>query len=122
MTVRNFLNSEAISSNNSHGGEGPYDLFEIWKKSDFKSNIDFFDRVVIPPKSSIGVHKHANNEEMYIVLDGQATMNIDGKTAEIKKGDMILNSAFGEHGLVNTSDKSIDLLIIQISCKQNKQG
>ncbi|MCF6325747.1 MAG: cupin domain-containing protein [Devosiaceae bacterium] len=116
MTIRNFLNAEVKSLNNSHGGKGPFDLIEIWKKSDFKSNIDFFDRVVIPPDSSIGIHKHANNEEMYVVLAGRGKMTINGKTIAVKKGDMILNRPFGEHGLVNDGEEDMDILIIQISC------
>ena len=73
------------------------------------------DRVVIPPNTTIGYHKHGNNEEMYIVLAGEGTMTIQGEPVAIKKGDMILNPTFGEHGLVNNSDTDIDLLVIQIS-------
>jgi mannose-6-phosphate isomerase-like protein (cupin superfamily) len=72
------------------------------------------DRVVIPPKSTIGTHKHGNNEEIYILLEGQGTMTIDNEPVTVKQGDMILNPAFGEHGLVNDSDADIDLLVIQI--------
>lgn len=84
-------------------------------KTDFKSNIDFIDRVVVPPNSTIGHHRHGNNEEMYIVLNGEAEMTIDGKAVAVKKGDMILNPPNGQHGLVNNSDKNIDLMVIQIS-------
>ncbi len=76
--------------------------------------MDFIDRVVIPPKSTIGYHKHGNNEEMYIVLSGEGMMTINGEPVTVKMGDMILNRAFGEHGLVNSSDTNIDLLVFQI--------
>jgi mannose-6-phosphate isomerase-like protein (cupin superfamily) len=89
-------------------------VFEIWGRGDFKSNVDFMDRVVIPPKSSVGYHQHGNNEEMYIVLEGRGTMTIDDEVVVVKKGDMILNPAYGEHGLTNDSDSNIDLLAIQI--------
>lgn len=93
-------------------------MFEIWGRSDFKSNVDFIDRVVIPPGSTVGYHKHGNNEEMYIVLDGQGTMTIDNETVTVRKGDMILNPAYGEHGLANDSDSDIDLLVIQIGLEK----
>lgn len=89
-------------------------MYEIWGKSDFKSNVDFMDRVVVPPGSTIGYHKHGNNEEMYVVLGGQGTMTLDNEPVTVKKGDMILNPAHGEHGLVNDSNSDIDLLVIQI--------
>lgn len=112
--IRNFLDAPADRRDSSHGGRGPYELFEIWGGSDFASNVDFMDRMVVPPGSTVGLHKHGNNEEMYVVLEGQATMTVEGKPVRVKKGDMILNPTFGEHGLVNDSNADIDLLIIQI--------
>ncbi|MCL1093384.1 cupin domain-containing protein [Shewanella kaireitica] len=52
---------------------------------------------------------------MYIVLEGQGAMTLNGKDVLIKKGDMIVNQPFGEHGLVNNSDSVIDILVIQVS-------
>ena len=113
--IKNYLNAARQNLEKSHDGKGPYALYEIWGKDDFKSNCDFIDRVTIPANSEVGYHKHGNNEEMYIVLEGQGTMIIGGKKQNIKKGDMVLNPAFGEHGLINDSDHDIELLVIQIS-------
>ena len=51
---------------------------------------------------------------MYILLEGEGLMTIDGKEAVVRKGDMILNPAGGHHGLVNNSPNDIDLLVIQV--------
>jgi mannose-6-phosphate isomerase-like protein (cupin superfamily) len=116
--IRNFLRAEKQIQDGSHGGQGAVDLYEIWGRSDFKSSVDFMDRVVIPPKSTIGYHRHGNNEEMYIVLGGQGTMTINDEPVTVRKGDMILNPAHGEHGLVNDSESEIDLLVIQITLEK----
>lgn len=79
------------------------------------SNCDFIDRQVIPPNSTVGYHKHGNNEEMYIILEGTGTMTIADKQVKINKGDMIKNPPYEEHGLANYSTENIDILIIQIS-------
>lgn len=113
--IKNFIDTPAEFCEGSHDGKGPYELHEIWSGSDFQSNIDFIDRVVIPPNSTVGYHKHGNNEEMYIVLEGSGEMTLNGKRTAIKKGDMILNQPEGEHGLVNHSSGNIDLLVIQVS-------
>jgi len=113
--IKNFIETQAESCEGSHDGKGPYDLHEIWSSSDFQSKIDFIDRVVIPPNSTVGYHKHTHNEEMYIVLAGSGEMTLNGKKTAIKKGDMILNQPEGEHGLVNHSSGNIDLLVIQVS-------
>jgi len=113
--IKNYLTTKRQSQESSHGGTGAVDLYEIWEKGDFESNIDFCDRVVVPPGSVIGYHQHASNEEMYIVLDGEGLMTIDGKEIIVRKGDMILNPAGGKHGLVNNSVNNIDLLVIQVA-------
>jgi len=112
--IRNFLTAEKQLQPSSHGGDGPVDLYEIWGRSDFASNVDFIDRVVIPPGTTVGYHKHGANEEMYIVLEGSGTMTIEGEPTRIEKGDMILNPSHGAHGLLNDSDADIDLLVIQV--------
>ena len=115
--IKNFYTAEKQLQQKSHGGTGPVDLYEIWGREHFDSNIDFCDRVVVPPGSTIGYHRHGNNEELYIVLEGEGLMKIDGEETVVTKGDMILNPAGGSHGLVNTSDKNIDLLVIQVGIK-----
>nr|WP_239480611.1 cupin domain-containing protein [Parashewanella hymeniacidonis] len=113
--IRNFLKAEKQQQHSAHDGIGSVELFEVFGRSDFQSSIDFIDRQVIPPKSTVGYHKHGNNEELYIILSGSGTMTIDGIESKVTKGDIIKNKPFGEHGLVNDSDNDIELLIIQVS-------
>ncbi|MDH3666049.1 MAG: cupin domain-containing protein [Paracoccaceae bacterium] len=120
MTViRNFLTAPKQTQENSHGGRGNVSLHEVWGASDFRSSVDFVDRVVVPPNSTIGRHRHGNNEEMYIVLEGQGTMTVANVPVAVKKGDMILNPAFGEHELVNDSVSDIDILVIQVGIRDS---
>ena len=113
--IKNYLTTKKQRQKSSHGGTGAVDLYEIWENSDFKSDVDFFDRVVVPPGSTVGFHKHGKNEEMYIVLEGTGLMKIENKEISVSKGDMILNPVGGRHGLVNNSSENIDLLVVQIS-------
>lgn len=113
--IKNYLTAEKQRQESSHGGTGAVDLYEIWGKSDFQGDVDFIDRVVVPPDSTIGFHKHGKNEEMYIVLEGKGLMKIENEEIPVSKGDMILNPMGGRHGLVNNSSENIDLLVIQIS-------
>ncbi len=113
--IRNYYETKMKVQHAAHNGQGAVELYEIWNRSDFLSNCDFIDRQVIPPNSAVGYHKHGNDEEMYIVLEGTGTMLINNQAVKIKKGDMIKNPPYGEHGLVNDSDANIDLLIIKFS-------
>jgi mannose-6-phosphate isomerase-like protein (cupin superfamily) len=113
--IKNYLTTAKQLQKASHGGAGPVELYEIWGKADFESNVDFIDRVVVPPGSTIGFHKHGKNEEMYIFLKGTGLMKIEGEEVVTKEGDMILNPAEGSHGLTNISIENIDILALQMN-------
>jgi mannose-6-phosphate isomerase-like protein (cupin superfamily) len=119
--IKNFLTTYKQIQESSHDGKAVVNLYEIWCNSDFKSKVDFIDRVVVPPGSTIGFHKHGENEEMYVVLEGQGLMKIEGEEIAVNKGDMILNPVGGSHGLVNNSREDIDILVIQVSINESKR-
>jgi mannose-6-phosphate isomerase-like protein (cupin superfamily) len=119
--IKNFLTTYKQIQESSHDGKAVVNLYEIWCNSDFKSKVDFIDRVVVPPGSTIGFHKHGENEEMYVVLEGQGLMQIEGDEIAVNKGDMILNPVGGSHGLVNNSREDIDILVIQVSINESKR-
>ncbi|RYV01680.1 cupin domain-containing protein [Shewanella sp. OPT22] len=112
--IRNFLNAERQIQESAHDGEGSVDLFEVFGRSDFMSKCEFIDRQIIPPNSTVGYHKHGNNEELYIVLDGEGTITLDGVKSKVIKGDIIKNKPYGFHGLINDSRNNLEILIIQI--------
>ena len=116
--IRNFLTANKQIQKNSHQGNGAVELYEIWEKADFSSGVDFFDRVVVLPGSTIGFHKHGVNEEMYIVQEGNGLMKIEDDEVSVGKGDMILNPAEGRHGLINNSAENMDILVIQIGINE----
>lgn len=115
--IRNFINCEKITDENSHDGEGIIDIQKVFKREDLNGAWDFALRVVMPPKSSMGLHEHGNDEEMYIILSGSGLMTIEGKEQRVQKGDMIFNKPYGKHGLLNDGNENIELLIIQASLK-----
>lgn len=117
--IRNFLDWESVTDKNSHDGIGEIKIQKVFKRVDLETGWDFAFRVTMPPNSSMGVHQHGNDEEMYIILKGNGLMTIEGKEKRVKEGDMILNQPYGTHGLLNDSEDEIELLIIQASLNPN---
>lgn len=64
----------------------------------------------VPPHVVLPVGSH-ENEEMYYILRGQATMTLAGKTVEVKEGTFIHLPAWCEHGLENTGNDNLEILI-----------
>ena len=115
--IRNFITCEKVNSENSHDGLGTIEVQKMFRREDFKGAWDFALRVNMPPGTSMGLHKHGEDEEMYIILSGEVLMTIEGEEQRVGKGDMILNKPHGTHGLLNDSEQVLELLIIQASLK-----
>lgn len=113
--IRNYYDWHVESDGNSHGGEGQIQIQKVFRRVDFSTGWDFALRVVMPVGSSMGVHEHGDNEEMYIILTGSGLMTLSGQQRRVKPGDMILNKPHGAHGLVNDGPEPLELLIIQAS-------
>ena len=62
----------------AHGGARPILTRRVVGRTD---SLNFIDLTVVPSGSDIGVHTHADdNEEIYVVVSGNATMRVDGRT------------------------------------------
>ena len=117
--IRNFLTCESERSENSHGGIGAIEIQKVFRRTDFSGGWDFALRVIMPPNSSMGIHEHGQDEEMYIILKGEGLMTLENEERRVGVGDMILNKPGGTHGLLNDTDEDIELLIIQASVKSD---
>ena len=115
MNIRNFLEAQLEDCGNMHDGIGILKHKTLFGGSDFSTSINFLNYTILPPDTTIGVHTHGNDEELYIVLEGEGEMQVDGELREVSAGDIILNKPFGTHGLENHSDKDIKILVIGIS-------
>ena len=114
MIIKNFLEMEPIKDV-CHDGEGLIKIISVFDK-EFTTPLQFLHYTVLPPLTSIGAHKHGDDEEIYIILEGSGIMEVDGVKRDVKKGDVILNRPFGTHALRNTSE-SDELIILVIEAK-----
>jgi mannose-6-phosphate isomerase-like protein (cupin superfamily) len=63
-----------------------------------------------PQPSSIGYHLQ-ETDEVYYVLSGMGKMTIDGREFFVKPGDAILTRGGSSHGLVQTGDGDLTIVI-----------
>ena len=112
----NIFELDREKNENCHHGDGVIEMCRVLNQNDFISNCNFVDYAIIPPGCSIGIHKHGNNEEFYLILEGNGIMTVDYQQFNVKKGDLILNRPGGEHGLINNSKKVLKIFVIEINC------
>ncbi len=70
--------------------------------------------VVIPPGASCGEHIHARTEEIYYILEGSATMHINGSLLEVTTGDLITTPIGVRHGIANHTARDVVLFVVEV--------
>lgn len=59
-------------------------------------------RLELEPGSSIGYHRHVDNEEVYFIMAGEGLYTEEGESLAVKAGDMMLCRRGNSHGIENT--------------------
>lgn len=114
MPVYRF-HEHPLQPEKAHRGKGIIHAVRVHQRSP-GSQLNFIDLVEVPPGTSIGRHRHAaSDEEIYIILSGNAHMSIDGKDQSVGPGDVILNPAGGTHALENLGHETVRLAVIDVS-------
>ncbi len=116
--IRNFKTTPLGTFPHCHDGRGTLDFTELFTGADFAADIRFFHHTVLPPETSIGLHTHGNDQEIYIVLAGTGRMHLDGETYPVGPGDVIVNRPFGTHGIENTGAERLELLVFEVGCAE----
>jgi mannose-6-phosphate isomerase-like protein (cupin superfamily) len=98
----------------AHGGSGLIATERVLSGPP-ETACDFVDLTIIPPGCNIGIHTHGpHDEEFYVVISGTGEMHLDGQTFTVGPGDVIRNRPGGTHGLQNTGDHEIRLVVLQV--------
>jgi mannose-6-phosphate isomerase-like protein (cupin superfamily) len=99
----------------AHEGEGHIRFARIADADALAGGCNFIDYAEVPVGASIGRHRHhRDEEELYLVLEGQGRMWRNGDTFEVRAGDLIRNPPGGEHGLVNSGPGPLRLFVVEL--------
>ena len=113
MKIHNFLEQEMMEEV-IHGGEGQCRHCVVFHEEEMEAPVRFINYTVIPPFGSFGLHKHGNDNEFYVILNGEGVYEEDGVEAKVKKGDIIMNAPMGNHGIRNTGENNMEVLVFEV--------
>ncbi|HPN84523.1 MAG TPA: cupin domain-containing protein [Victivallales bacterium] len=95
------------------GGEGKVTIEKIWEPGkDLKAKTRLFAKLILEPGSSIGFHKHENEEEVFLILKGEAELDDNGKTSLLKAGDSILTGGGAGHSVKCSGKSPLEILAV----------
>lgn len=113
MIIRNLFETP-YTVQTIHEGKGHGKNALVFDTADFDTPCKFIRYVELEPGASIGNHPHGQNEEVYVVLSGSGVMIVNGESQAVKTGDVILNKPGWQHGLENTSEEPLKLLVFEV--------
>ena len=94
---------ETVVHPNFKGGEGE------WHMKLFNDGQNKYLIGTLPPGSSIGMHTHEGNSEVFYVLSGTGKVLCDGEYEPLKPGDVHYCPLGHAHSLIN--DGEVDLVV-----------
>ena len=100
---------------NARGGEGSVTRLMYEQMNQFGGQIKAFAVMDVPPGSSIGLHEHIDDMEVYFMLDGMAEVTDNGEDNYLKAGDILVTVQGETHSLKNKTDQNLTFfaLILQ---------
>jgi mannose-6-phosphate isomerase-like protein (cupin superfamily) len=98
----------------AHEGTGRIQTTRVLD-AEHHSAFRFIDLTQIPPGCSVGVHTHAEDEEVYIIISGRGRMTVDGETFEVGPGHVIRNVPGGTHGLINVGSELLTMVVLDVA-------
>jgi quercetin dioxygenase-like cupin family protein len=70
--------------------------------------------MVLEPGCSVGRHEHHGESEVYYVLAGAGEITVNGRTEQVKPGDVAVCHNGSWHSAKNTSDKELRILALVV--------
>ncbi len=96
-------------------GEGKVLLQHYWSKEEMLSANRLCAKLVLEPGCSSGFHIHEGEEEIFIVLKGEAEVDDNGTLKKLKAGDSMLTISGEGHAIKNIGEETLEVLAL-ISC------
>ncbi len=98
----------------AHGGKGKIHMNFSFEDMRGVGMWHFFAYAELPIGSDTGYHKHTGNDEWYFIIDGEASVIVDGEKKRIKKGDCVLTLSGSSHAIVDVK-KKLKFIAVEVS-------
>jgi mannose-6-phosphate isomerase-like protein (cupin superfamily) len=97
---------------NMRGGPGSVTINHFFKSDQIKAKCRLCAKMVVPPGAGIGLHKHDQEDEVYILTKGQGMLNEGGDDIPVRSGDAILTGNGAEHSIRNEGSEDLEIIAV----------
>ena len=110
---QNQMNTEVRQQ--MKGGSGTVTLQHILEESERIGPCRLFSRVILAAGSSIGVHSHSDDSEIFYILRGRGAAKHNGEDIVLKEGDVMMIGDGMSHGIRNDGLEDLEFLAVIIA-------
>jgi mannose-6-phosphate isomerase-like protein (cupin superfamily) len=104
------LPSEVVAKR--FGGKGEVASTRLLELDQFQGKGRLFAHNKIKPNSSIGLHQHNGDFEVFYILSGEGIADDNGSKTPIKAGDVLLTGNGESHSLENTGKVDLEYIAL----------
>jgi mannose-6-phosphate isomerase-like protein (cupin superfamily) len=99
---------------NMRGGAGQVEVVQLFKPGEFNGKARIIARLTLGQGSSIGMHQHLQEEEIFYVISGQGLLTDAAGEPEaiLAAGDASITSSGGTHSIRNQESEPLVLLAL----------
>ncbi len=94
------------------GGQGTISIIHCIEKTELKANVRLCSRLLMPPGTSIGEHRHDAEDEVFIVVRGSGILDDGTVETRVSVGDAILTGDGAAHAIRNDGDEDLEIVAV----------
>ena len=92
---------------NMRDGDGQVLVTKFLEQGEYKGAARLAATLTLEKGCSIGEHVHENEEEMFLIIQGTAVYNDNGKTVTLNQGDSCVCLGGQKHSIRNDGDETL---------------
>lgn len=95
------------------GGEGTVKIEHFWEPgTEMRGANRMAARLTLPPGASIGFHTHEKEDEIFVIVKGQAEADDNGQRAILNPGDTLLTGNGAGHAIRNIGTSDLEVIAV----------
>ena len=96
------------------GGSGEVQIIHLFRAGEYKGKARLYARIILEPGCSIGLHEHVGEEEIYVVIRGQAVLTDSTLDQEqvMEPGDASLTLSGQTHAIRNDGTETLEIMAL----------
>ena len=87
----------------------------------FRGQVQMVNWSRLPVGSSFRPHYHEDMQEVFVLINGEVDMSVDGQVVSLQGGDAILVDPKEIHEMHNRCDEAVEYIVFGISTQQGGQ-